>query len=142
MNFIMRHRWIGTLFAATPLRNADHVIRMMEGVQADGVNLKLDHPALLKLCVLYTIESDLSLNCDELWHRTPRLCAALLMALLSPRLTISHNAHNKRELILQWLPTRLDQLQTAAVLPRASSTMCGCIAATACWKTSTPSRRL
>jgi hypothetical protein len=117
-NFIARHRWIGTLFAATPLRNADHIIRMMEGVQEDGVHLKLDHPAVAKLCVLYTAESDLSVNCDDFWYRSPRLCAALLMALLSPRLTISHSAHTKRELILQWLPTRLDQLQTAAVLPQ------------------------
>lgn len=117
-NFIARHRWVGTLFAATPLRNADHIIRMMGGVQEDGVHLKLDHPALTKLCVLYTAESDLSVNCDDFWYRTPRLCAALLMALLSPRLTISHSAHTKRELILQWLPTRLDQLQTAAALPQ------------------------
>lgn len=118
INFITRQRWIGTLFAATPLRNADHIIRMMGGVSEDGAHLKLDHPDLLKLCVLFTLESDLSLNCDELWYRTPRLCAALLMALLSPRLTISHSAHAKRELILQWLPTRLSQVQTAAALPQ------------------------
>ena len=118
-DFIVRHRWIGSIFAASPLRNADHLIRMMGGVAEDGVHLKLDHPALLKLCVLYTNESDLSLNCDELWYRMPRVCAALLMALLSPRLTISSNAHAKRESILGWLPSRLDQLQTAAALPQA-----------------------
>ena len=118
-DFIVRHRWMCAIFAATPLRNADHLIRMMGGVAEDGVHLKLDHPALLKLCVLYSTESDLSLNCDELWYRTPRVCAALLMALLSPRLTISANAHAKRESILGWLPSRLDQLQTAAALPQA-----------------------
>ncbi len=118
-DFIVRHRWIGLIFAASPLRNADHLIRMMGGVAEDGVHLKLDHPGFLKLCVLYTNESDLSLNCDELWYRMPRVCAALLMALLSPRLTISDNAHAKRESILGWLPSRLDQLQTAAALPQA-----------------------
>jgi len=118
MSFVTRQRWIGTIFASTPLRNADHIIRMMEGVQDDGIHLKLDHSDLLKLCVLYTAESDLSLNCDDLWVRTPRLCASLLMALLSPRLTISNNAHIKRELILQWLPSRLDQLRSAADLPQ------------------------
>jgi hypothetical protein len=118
-SFITRQRWITTIFAATPLHNADHVIRALSGTQADGIHLNLDHPALLKLCVLYTTESQLALNCDLLWFRSPRVCAALLMALLSPRLTISPVAHAKRELVLGWLPRHLDQLQTSAVLPEA-----------------------
>lgn len=116
-SFITRHRWISVIFGATPLRNADHVIRALSGTATDGVHLNLDHPALLKLCVLYTLESQLSLNCDELWFRSPRVCAALLMALLSPRLTISPVAHAKRELVLGWLPTHLEQLQSSAALP-------------------------
>ncbi len=117
-DFITRQRWIGTLFAATPLRNADHVIRALGGVRApEGTHLDLQHPALLKLCVLYVLDSDLSLDVDELWYRSPRLCASLLMALLSPRMNITANGHNKRELILGWLPQRLDQLQTIAAVP-------------------------
>jgi hypothetical protein len=116
-SFITRQRWITAIFAATPLRNADHAIRALSGTAADGVHLNLDHPALLKLCVLYTTESQLALNCDLLWFRAPRVCAALLMALLSPRLTISPIAHAKRELVLGWLPSHLDQLQTSAALP-------------------------
>jgi hypothetical protein len=115
--FITRQRWITAIFAATPLRNADHVIRALGGTASDGTFINLDHPALLKLCVLYTTESQLALNCEQLWFRSPRVCAALLMALLSPRLTISPIAHAKRELVLGWLPTHLDQLQTSAALP-------------------------
>jgi hypothetical protein len=117
-DFITRQRWIGTIFAATPLRNADHVIRALGAVRApEGTHLDLEHPALLKACVLYTLESDLSLDVDELWYRSPRLCASLLMALLSPRMNLSVNGHHKRELILGWLPSRLDQLQTIAAVP-------------------------
>jgi len=116
-SFIVRQRWISTIFAATPLRNADHVIRALSGTVADGVNLDLGHPDLLKLCVLYTAESQLALDCDLLWFRAPRVCAALLMALLSSRLIITPNAHAKREGVLGWLPRHLDQLQTSAALP-------------------------
>jgi len=117
-DFITRQRWIGTIFAATPLRNADHVIRALGAVRApEGTHLDLEHPALLKACVLYTLESDLSLDVDELWYRSPRVCASLLMALLSPRMNLSVNGHHKRELILGWLPSRLDQLQTIAAVP-------------------------
>lgn len=116
-SFITRQRWINSIFDATPLRNADHVIRALSGTTADGTQLDLNHPALLKICVLYTIESHLTLNCDQLWFRAPRVCAALLMALLSPRLTISPVAQAKRELVLGWLPGHLDQLHTSAALP-------------------------
>ncbi|MES2980032.1 MAG: hypothetical protein V4731_16540 [Pseudomonadota bacterium] len=114
--FLSCQRWIASIYAATPLRNADHVIRAIGGVGPDGIHLDLAHPDIFKLCVLYTLDSELSLRCDELWAHSPRVCASLLMALLSPRMTVSVVGHRKRETILQWLPSHLDQMTTAADL--------------------------
>lgn len=103
-------RWISSLFAVSPTRNADHLIRLMGGVRADDPGaLDVAHAHLDKISLLYTPESDLSLDAQALWARDPVVAANLLLALQSPRHMVSANAWRKREAIAAWLPAQLAQ---------------------------------
>lgn len=113
------HRWLSTLFAATPFRNADHVMRALNLHENKGdlTKLVVGEVDLLKFCLLYSPESEVSLDLDALWEADKVLAAGLCVVLLSPRFLGSPAAHTKRELILPWLSQRLDRVDDVEQLP-------------------------
>ncbi len=120
-NILSHHRWLSTLFAATPFRNADHVMRalnMSEGDHKSNLHhLQINEADLLKFCLLYSPESEVPLDLDALWKADPVLAAGLCMVLLSPRFLGSPQAHSKREKILPWLSQRLEEVPDIELLP-------------------------
>lgn len=120
-NVLAHHRWLSTLFAATPFRNADHVMRalnMSEGDQKSNLNqLQIGQADLLKFCLLYSPESEVPLDLDALWKADKVLAAGLCLVLLSPRFLGSPSAHTKREKILPWLTAHLAQIDDIEQLP-------------------------
>ena len=113
------HRWIATLFAASAFRNADHILRSLNvnGADHPQVELKLEH--LGKFCLLFTPNSEIPLNLDALWAYDKNLTVALGCSLLSPRFLGTASAHHKREVLLQWLPEKLDEIEDLDALPVA-----------------------
>jgi hypothetical protein len=113
------HRWLSALFAATPFRNADHVMRALnlQEDKSDLTKLVVGEADLLKFCLLYSPESEVPLDLDALWEADKVLAAGLCLVLLSPRFLGSPAAHSKRELILPWLSERLDQIPDLEELP-------------------------
>ena len=113
-NVLAHHRWLSTLFAATPFRNADHVMRALnlrEGDQKSDLHqLQIGQADLLKFCLLYSPESEVPLDLDALWQADKVMAAGLCLVLLSPRFLGSPAAHSKREQILPWLSQRLEQI--------------------------------
>jgi hypothetical protein len=67
--------------------------------------------------MLFTPDSKIPLNLDGLWRANKRLAAALFFVLLSPRFLGTTAAHDKREILLQWLPAKLDELETLEHMP-------------------------
>jgi len=120
-NVLSHHRWLSTLFAATPFRNADHVMRalnMSEGDQKSNLNqLQIGQADLLKFCLLYSPESEVPLDLDALWNADKVLAAGLCLVLLSPRFLGSPSAHTKREKILPWLTQHFAQIDDIEQLP-------------------------
>jgi HMW1C N-terminal/HMW1 domain 2 len=110
-------RWIAALFAASPFRNTDHIIRLLnlEGATAD--QLKLDQRSILKFCLLYSPESEIPVDLNNLWNYNKGLAACLAFVLMSPRFLGSPAAHGKREVLLEWLPSRLDEIDDLSFLP-------------------------
>lgn len=110
-------RWIALLFAASPFRNTDHIIRLLnlEGAAAD--QLKLDQRSILKFCLLYSPESEIPVDLNNLWNYNKGLAACLAFVLMSPRFLGSPAAHGKREVLLEWLPPRLDEVEDLSFLP-------------------------
>ena len=111
------HRWIATLFAASSFRNADHILRSLniQGPDSNQIQLKVEH--IMKFGILFTPNSEIPINLDQLWQFDKNFCAALCCALVSPRFLGTPAAHSKREVILNWLPDKLDQIDDLDVLP-------------------------
>lgn len=110
------HRWISALFASSPFHNADHVVRALN-LASDSSQLQVNNEDLHKLCTLYTQESEIELNLDALWQTSPTLTASLCLSLMSPRFLGTPSAHTKREVMLQWLPQKLLEIDNITDLP-------------------------
>jgi hypothetical protein len=113
-------RWLSTLFAVSPFRNADPVLRALNGA-GPGETGKFEIAAkdLNKFCLLYGPESRIPLDLDALWGSSNVLAAGLAMVLLAPRFLGTVVAHEKRELILPWLTRKLPEIPDLDLLPTA-----------------------
>ena len=116
-HMISWQRWLSSIFAASPFRNTDHIIRLLnlEGIASD--QLKLDDRSLLKFCMLYSPESEIPIDLNAMWEYNKQLTACLAFVLMSPRFLATPAAHGKREVILKWLPPRLDEVSDLSFLP-------------------------
>jgi hypothetical protein len=104
-------RWIATVFGASPFGNADHIIRVMNiNTGSNPQQITLNDPEFLKFCLLYSLDSAIPLQPDVLWAKDKRLAASLFVALLSSRLVVTPEAHKKREELLGWFPSRVQEL--------------------------------
>ncbi len=111
-------RWLSTLFSASAFRNADHIIRALgPKLENDAQHISISGNDLIKLCMLYSAESELPLDVDALFAADPRLAVSLCIALISPRFLGSPQAHTKRELILPWLAKKLPAIDDLDALP-------------------------
>jgi hypothetical protein len=113
--------WIGLLFAATPPGNADHIARCLhcawkDASAADDISATAAG-SLEKLCLLYSNESELTLELGDIWSQKPVAAASLALALLSAEFQGSASAHGKREALLEWLPGKLAQIGDLDALP-------------------------
>ena len=67
MKFLILHRWIAMIFAASPFDNADHVIGLLANHATDGSGeLNFSGNNLLKLTLLYGLESDIPIQPEAL----------------------------------------------------------------------------
>lgn len=112
MKFLTLHRWIAMIFAASPFDNADHVIGLLANHAADGSGeLNFTGNNLLKLTLLYGLESDIPIQPEALWSGNPAVALSIGVAMLSSRICISPRAAAKRDALLGWLPERLGDVQ-------------------------------
>ncbi len=103
-------RWLATLFAVTPFRNADHVVRSLNNFGWEKDELELTPANMNKFSLLAFSESELPINLDAVWAANPAMAVSLCMSWLAPRFLASPSAHAKRELVLGWLPEKLRQM--------------------------------
>jgi hypothetical protein len=112
------HRWMSALFASSPFHNADHVLRALNLTEdTTSGHMQINNADLHKFCTLYTQESEIELNLDALWQTSPVLTASLCLSLMSPRFLGTASAHAKREVLLQWLPPKLLEIENILDLP-------------------------
>lgn len=114
---IQYHRWITVLFAVSPFRNSDHIIRSFNQNGPFSTPLQVDNHNLAKFCLLYSLESEIDIDPDALWQTNKLLAANLYLVLLSSRFVSSPEAHAKRETLLRWLPEKLLECGTIDQLP-------------------------
>ncbi|WP_324291840.1 peptide transporter [Cupriavidus sp. D39] len=104
------HRWLSALFAASPYRNADHILRALNQDGAGATTIRVAYRDLRKFALFYLTESELPLDINELWGFDKKLMAGLAMTLISPRFLGTPAAHGKREALLQWLSSHLAEV--------------------------------
>ncbi len=114
---IQYHRWLTVLFAVSPFRNSDHIIRSFNQNGPFSTPLQVDNHNLAKFCLLYSLESEIDIDPDALWQTNKLLAANLYLVLLSSRFVSSPEAHAKRETLLRWLPEKLLECGTIDQLP-------------------------
>lgn len=114
------HRWLALIFAVSSYRHADHIIRNLNAAGGGVVNpLTLNAGNLRLFCLCYYPDSQIVLQPDTLWQYDRQTVARLFFALLSPRAMPTSAAHGKRELLLAWLPARIEELDSLDFLPTA-----------------------
>ncbi|OOF58609.1 UDP-glucose:protein N-beta-glucosyltransferase [Rodentibacter myodis] len=123
--FFTLQRWLNLIFASSPFVNADHILQTYNRNPAptNPLDIHLDptQAVLIKFCILYLPESNVSLNLDALWTLDPELCASLCFALQSPRFIGTQQSFGKRGALLQWFPEKLAQLNNLNNLPSGIS---------------------
>jgi hypothetical protein len=113
------HEWIGVLFSATALGNADPVTRHLNPRGPANPAFLPGDRFVEKLCALYSSESEQELDFAALWAHDKTLAACLALVLMAPLFHGSASAHGKREALLQWLPGKLQQIDDLDDLPSA-----------------------
>ncbi len=125
LRFLGFQRWMAMIFASSPYVNADHVLytynKNPNKDNPNDVQIDNNRNALIKFCILYFPESNISLNLETLWNIDPKLCASLCFALQSPRFIGTPTAFAKRAAVLQWFPSKLAQLDDLNNLPSSIS---------------------
>lgn len=102
-------RWLAILYGGTPFATMDHIIRLLNrSPQEQGIVIARDDA--LRFFLLYCLDSGIPLEAERLWNQQPRLAGAMLAALLASRLVITRQAHERREMLLEWLPARLGEI--------------------------------
>ncbi|NHB06596.1 FkbM family methyltransferase [Burkholderia cepacia] len=110
-------RWLAALFSVSPFRNADHILRSFGVDQMARTDLDVPYDTMAKFSLFYFPDSEVSVDWDILWNFDRKTAARLAFMLMSPRFLGTQAAHQKRELLLRWLPERLAQLDTLDDLP-------------------------
>jgi len=103
-------RWLSALFAVTPFRNADHILRSFGCDAAAKNTLFMRDTELRKFQLFYLTDSEMLLDWDIFWGVNKVAAANLGISLLASRLMASRSAHQKREMLLSWLPARLGEI--------------------------------
>ncbi|NML34652.1 peptide transporter [Paraburkholderia antibiotica] len=104
-------RWLSALFAASPFRNADHILRALGTDSAAKNMLQMRYGEARKFQLFYLTDSEVQLDWDVFWEFDRVTAARLAVSILSTRLMASASAHQKREMLLRWLPPKLAELE-------------------------------
>jgi hypothetical protein len=108
---VLWQRWLAVIFGASPYGNADHVLHLLNLKDfGERSQITLDDRNLLKFFLLYSPDSAIPLQPELFWNKNKALAASFFMALLSPRIVVSQQAHEKKEALLEWLSPRLGEV--------------------------------
>lgn len=112
------HRWLALIFAVSGYMHGDHIIRNINAAGGGCIEpITLNNSNLYLFCLCYYPDSEIPLQLDSLWNYNKKTVCRLFFALLSPRALPTPSGHDKKELLLDWLPSRLIELDSLEFLP-------------------------
>ena len=92
-------RWLGLIFAHTPMRNADHVIYSLNNLGWDSEVVQWKSDDVYKMALITVPDSQVALDLDMIWQASPALAVNLAIAWVSPRFLGTPAAHHRRMLV-------------------------------------------
>ena len=111
------HRWLATIFAASPFQNGDHIIAARNENLGRTEPLTINKNNIFIICLSYYPDSNIPIRFDILWAYDRHATCMLAMALLSNRACPTEPAHALREYLLEWLPARLKSVSDLDSMP-------------------------
>ncbi|WP_394853553.1 cobalt ABC transporter permease [Citrobacter freundii] len=113
------HRWLALVFAVSPYRHADHIIRNRNPAGGGMIDpLTVNNDNIYLFCLCYFPDSEIPLQPDKLWEYNREVVVKLFFALLSGRAIPTPAGHAKKEMLLAWLPERLSEITSSDYLPK------------------------
>lgn len=117
MGLIVFQRWLAVLFASSPFKNADHILRSLHIPTSTQV-FEVSNINVYKFGLLFFPLSEIQLDLNVIFEVDPEFAVSLGMALISPRFLGEPCAHAKREVILPWLTDKLPKIESLDRLPQ------------------------
>lgn len=117
---LAQHRWIDLLFSLSGFRTSDNFLNIIAKDKGDE-RTTFEGLDFLKLLILHTMTSFIDVDLDQFWRANPVASAIAFLNYISSRYVFSRRAFEFREILLQWLPPRLSEINlgilTLARLP-------------------------
>jgi len=110
-------RWLAALFSASSFRNADHILRSLSIDEEARNAIQLRNNDFRKFQLFYLPESEVRVDWDVLWQHNKVMAASMATTIMSSRFLGTPSAHQKREMLLRWLPERLAEIEEIDALP-------------------------
>lgn len=111
------HRWLATIFAITPYKNGDHIIRSRNEVGGQTHPIRVNSKNLRIFCLSFYPDSAIPFDPESLWGYSQDATIMLCMTLLSNRALPTPEGHARREMLLQWLPEKLKGIINLDAIP-------------------------
>ena len=117
---LAQHRWIDLLFSLSGFRSSDIFLNLIAEDKGDGRST-FEGTNILRLLAMHTMYSFIDVDIDQFWHANPVASAVAFLNYISSRYVFSRRGFEFREILLQWLPPHLAEVNlgtlTLARLP-------------------------
>ena len=115
-----QHRWIDLLFSQSGFRSSDNFLNLIAEDKGDGRST-FEGTNILRLLAMHTMYSFIDVDIDQFWNANPVASAVAFLNYISSRYVFSRRGFEFREILLQWLPPHLAEVNlgtlTLARLP-------------------------
>jgi hypothetical protein len=106
---IAHHRWIELMFSASGLASSDHLVPLL--ATGEGAQRRVPPENFARFLLIFSAAAGMKVNLDEgMKANAPAMIGAAL-GYLATRFCFTDAGHDFREQLLEWLPTRLDQVK-------------------------------
>jgi hypothetical protein len=115
--FLLYHRWIDLLFAASGFRSSDNFLRTL-GVDDEGKGWTLKGDQMLRFLVLFSPRSEFRIELASIMQTNPHMGAIALLDYLGTRYCFTERSHAFREELLEWMPGKLKDVKLGPIVLR------------------------
>jgi hypothetical protein len=111
---LQQHHWLEIIFALSRFRGPQHLFPLI-ATKTRGGGWRFKDSGLLRFLAIRPLSSRLDLDFDQLWRTNTNAAAIALLNYIGSRSVLSSRGLQLRERLLEWLPSRLDEVRLGAL---------------------------